>query len=542
MRELLNNFQKQNENLSNDAQLLTNNTNNSDNNDGVNSVLIKYRSNVTFLRNIMSSLVTVAAEVSSFIHPYLADVLTTVLPVYLLADVIHSPSVTTSTVNPLLNDVTRDLPRVILQVSPRLAVPILLTVTPTLTGEGHTVAYQFAKLLISIFQHVERNHVVAHMSDLCSLVVLFLDYRRVYFDSSHQCADTEDVIIDMCIELCIKFTETELKSFLAQLIEWKDVDVLSNDNNDEITTAISNTNQTIHKKRPFLIVSTLSEFKIEKYARNIIIYHFLSKLGDKLKIIFTPLMASFWDDATMILEKYYKQIKDINEFIITTTTYKKDSKSAKKIKSKNKKLRQSVESNNDEDEEVPRDDDDDNNNGVEENESVVAAKTALHHLTIQASYVLTSVALTCTHDNDNFIDEQIFEVMMPQLSPLITIREAFTTDESYLKFMNEHVSYACVALTHATVGSSRDVLWKPLNHKILLACRDSRSVVRLAAINLLFDMFHDVGEDYLSLLPECLPFVSELMEDDHEDVCRRTHDTVKLIEDISGEKIDSYLS
>ena len=105
------------------------------------------------------ALTIVSMEVSSFIHPYLSDILTTILPIYQVLN-IQSSDITTErpsgdlniAMSPLLNDITRDLPKIILQVSPRLAVPILLSVTPALTGEGHTVAYQYTKLLISIFQ------------------------------------------------------------------------------------------------------------------------------------------------------------------------------------------------------------------------------------------------------------------------------------------------------------------------------------------------------------------------------------------------------
>jgi U3 small nucleolar RNA-associated protein 10 len=50
-----------------------------------------------------------------------------------------------------------------------------------------------------------------------------------------------------------------------------------------------------------------------------------------------------------------------------------------------------------------------------------------------------------------------------------------------------------------------------------------------------------VGDEYLMLLPECLPFLSELMEDSHRDVVAAASDTIKFIEELSGEKLDAYL-
>ena len=50
-----------------------------------------------------------------------------------------------------------------------------------------------------------------------------------------------------------------------------------------------------------------------------------------------------------------------------------------------------------------------------------------------------------------------------------------------------------------------------------------------------------VGDEYLLLLPECLPFLSELMEDSHRDVVAAASDAIKFIEELSGEKLDEYL-
>lgn len=50
-----------------------------------------------------------------------------------------------------------------------------------------------------------------------------------------------------------------------------------------------------------------------------------------------------------------------------------------------------------------------------------------------------------------------------------------------------------------------------------------------------------MGEEYLLLLPECLPFLSELLEDDASDVTSQTGELIRYIEELSGEKLDAYL-
>jgi len=65
--------------------------------------------------------------------------------------------------------------------------------------------------------------------------------------------------------------------------------------------------------------------------------------------------------------------------------------------------------------------------------------------------------------------------------------------------------------------------------------------VRLVAMKAIHAVFEEVGEEYLLLLPECMPFFSELMEDDTPEVVNATVQAMQFIEELSGEKLDSYL-
>ncbi len=50
-----------------------------------------------------------------------------------------------------------------------------------------------------------------------------------------------------------------------------------------------------------------------------------------------------------------------------------------------------------------------------------------------------------------------------------------------------------------------------------------------------------VGADYLAVLPECLSYISELLEDDNSEVVKHTRQAIAVIEELSGESLDSYL-
>ena len=71
--------------------------------------------------------------------------------------------------------------------------------------------------------------------------------------------------------------------------------------------------------------------------------------------------------------------------------------------------------------------------------------------------------------------------------------------------------------------------------------RDTKRIVRTVAVKMLHRLFVDVGEDYLALLPECLPFLSELMEDQSSDVVSLTTELIQYIENLSGESLESFL-
>jgi U3 small nucleolar RNA-associated protein 10 len=80
-----------------------------------------------------------------------------------------------------------------------------------------------------------------------------------------------------------------------------------------------------------------------------------------------------------------------------------------------------------------------------------------------------------------------------------------------------------------------------MNRKILMLFRDKKKAVRIAALKTIHGLFSKVGEEYLLLLPECLPFLSESLEDDALDVAALTQEVVKYIEELSGEKLENYL-
>ncbi|KAL9594556.1 MAG: hypothetical protein Q9219_006970 [cf. Caloplaca sp. 3 TL-2023] len=135
------------------------------------------------------------------------------------------------------------------------------------------------------------------------------------------------------------------------------------------------------------------------------------------------------------------------------------------------------------------------------------------------------------HDQDGFWQtpmhfNAISQVLLNQLKPAA---EASSVDE-----IISSITLLAVAADSATHH-------KNLNTTILGYMRSDNSVVRLAAVQCQQSLTARLGEEWLTLLPEMLPFISELQEDDDESVERETLKWVKNIEDTLGESLTPML-
>jgi hypothetical protein len=92
-----------------------------------------------------------------------------------------------------------------------------------------------------------------------------------------------------------------------------------------------------------------------------------------------------------------------------------------------------------------------------------------------------------------------FEKMMQAVVSLLSHQRAFANEAAYLSYMEDYVG-AC--LSALTVAVGRDLMWKPLNHKILMLTRDGKKAVRVAAVKVLHRLFSEV-----SWLCKCVLYV-----------------------------------
>lgn len=83
---------------------------------------------------------------------------------------------------------------------------------------------------------------------------------------------------------------------------------------------------------------------------------------------------------------------------------------------------------------------------------------------------------------------------------------------------------------------------RELNVAIMKHLRSPAASVRLAAVRCEQELWDRVGEEWLTMLPEMLPFISELQEDDDEVVEKETNRWIVKMEALSGENMDNMLA
>ncbi|XP_016987522.1 HEAT repeat-containing protein 1 homolog [Drosophila rhopaloa] len=150
--------------------------------------------------------------------------------------------------------------------------------------------------------------------------------------------------------------------------------------------------------------------------------------------------------------------------------------------------------------------------------------------------LLTAILNTLHHVflycNEDFINEHRFNAMMP---PLVNQLENETVlgSEPLQQVLSNSIAQLAVA--------TNDVMWKQLNNQVLLKTRTSNPDVRILAFNSCVAIARKLGESYAPLLPETVPFIAELLEDEHQRVEKNTRSAVQELETILGEPVQKYL-
>ncbi|KAH8305500.1 hypothetical protein KR018_012257 [Drosophila ironensis] len=148
------------------------------------------------------------------------------------------------------------------------------------------------------------------------------------------------------------------------------------------------------------------------------------------------------------------------------------------------------------------------------------------------SAILGTLHNVFLHCSEDFINEHRFDALM---APLVNQLE------NELVLGSEQLQQALTNCTAQLAVATNDVMWKQLNSQVLLKTRTQTPEVRILAFNNCVAIARKLGESFAPLLPETVPFIAELLEDEHHKVEKNTRSAVQELEAILGEPVQKYL-
>jgi U3 small nucleolar RNA-associated protein 10 len=111
------------------------------------------------------------------------------------------------------------------------------------------------------------------------------------------------------------------------------------------------------------------------------------------------------------------------------------------------------------------------------------------------------------------------KIVLPLLSQLTT------------RFESAIVIPAVVALTSKVLSEENDKL---INDTLIKYTKSDSGKVRLAAIKAQQQLYLEISGRWLQMLPPTIPIISEVMEDDDENVVEAAHELIATIEKEGG--------
>ncbi|XP_073001076.1 uncharacterized protein At3g06530 isoform X2 [Typha latifolia] len=157
--------------------------------------------------------------------------------------------------------------------------------------------------------------------------------------------------------------------------------------------------------------------------------------------------------------------------------------------------------------------------------------------------VLKSLYQCYLYDTDlKFLDPSNFQVLLKPIVSQLVVEPPSSLESLMSGPTIEEVDETLVmCLGQMAITARSDVLWKPLNHEVLMQMRDGKVRTKMVGLRVVQYLVEHLKEEYLVLLPETIPFLAELLEDVELPVKTLSQDILKELETLSGESLRQYL-
>ncbi|XP_015119212.1 HEAT repeat-containing protein 1 [Diachasma alloeum] len=149
--------------------------------------------------------------------------------------------------------------------------------------------------------------------------------------------------------------------------------------------------------------------------------------------------------------------------------------------------------------------------------------------------ILTTLHRVFSYDAHNFVNQEKFDILS---QPIVDYIEYTEGSKEKFEERSSQLVVPCIASFASAIQD--DSLHKQLVYQVLLKTRHNKSHVRSAALSALIEIARKLGEDFMPLLPETVPFLAELLEDEDENTEKIAQNAVRTLEDILGEPLQKY--
>ena len=144
-------------------------------------------------------------------------------------------------------------------------------------------------------------------------------------------------------------------------------------------------------------------------------------------------------------------------------------------------------------------------------------------------------AASVSTDSKLFKKYERFSVLLPALSKQLDLGPMEQGDEYF-----ERMEQVIPCLGAFPRAMENPMLLKELNEQVLYKLQDSSSHVRKCGLMVLGEFYKRMGDEFFTFLPDTVPLLVELLEDDSEEVEKQSQLLVASIEAILGEPLSNY--
>ncbi|KAJ1820338.1 snoRNA-binding rRNA-processing protein utp10 [Coemansia sp. RSA 2598] len=326
---------------------------------------------------------------------------------------------------------------------------------------------------------LQRNHLLQFYKPLFKFFLSVFDATRNPAAPLAEVRAVEDAALSAFMRFVIKLNENLFKPLFLSFVEWATADASSLPAVPAWTASAA-----VSAGDKEMRIQSASE------ARLRVFYRVLNALFGKLRSIVAPYYSSVIDTTIAQLERYGVSLDSIE--------LQEEADRAEKP--------------------VP-------------SELWCAILESLHH-----SALYDSGAGFWT--DANFI--KIYRPLANQLSNT-KVPVGTSADAAYEMYTDRVRKYLAPAASQLSAAAGNDAMWKSLNQETMMKSRSDDPTVRVGSLLVLQSLYEKLGEEFLILLPETIPYLAELLEDDNSRVERTTQETIKVIESYLGESLQTYL-